>query len=301
MATVTVGRRTIEVSHPGKVLFPARGITKGDLVGYYRAVAKVMVPHLRGRPVMMDRYPDGIDGDSFVQKNVPDYFPDWIHRRELSKENGVVTHLVCDDQATLVYLAAQACITPHVWLSRADRADRPDRLVFDLDPSTDELEVLRHAARSLRGTLEDLGLSPFVQTTGSKGFHVVVPLDRRAGFDEVRSFARGVAELVAARDPSRLTTEQRKDKRGDRMYLDTMRNGYSQTSVAPYAVRARSEAPVATPLTWEELENGDAEPQSYDIATVLERLGREGDPWAAMSRHAQSLQRPIKELARARP
>lgn len=301
MATVTVGRRTIELSHPGKVLFPARGITKDDLVGYYRAVAKVMVPHLRGRPVMMDRYPDGIDGDSFVQKNVPDYFPDWIHRRELPKENGVVTHVVCDDQATLVYLAAQACITPHVWLSRADRADRPDRLVFDLDPSTDELDVLRHAARSLRGTLEDLGLSPFVQTTGSRGFHVVVPLDRRAGFDEVRSFARGVAELVAAREPSRLTTEQRKDKRGDRMYLDTMRNGYGQTSVAPYAVRARSRAPVATPLTWEELESGDAEPQSYDMATVLERLEREGDPWAAMSRHAQSLQRPIKELARARP
>ncbi|MBO0715140.1 MAG: non-homologous end-joining DNA ligase, partial [Acidimicrobiales bacterium] len=283
-----------------KVLFPDDAITKDDLVRYYGTVAKAMVPHLRGRPVMMDRYPDGIDGDSFVQKNVPDYFPDWIRRAEVPKENGTVTHVVCDNPATLVYLAAQTCVTPHVWLSRADRGDHPDRLIFDLDPSTDDVEVLRDTARSLRGALEDLGLTPFIQTTGSRGFHVLVPLDRRAGFDEVRSFARGVAELVAERDPTRLTTEQRKDKRGDRLYLDTMRNAYSQTSVAPYAVRARSGAPVATPLTWEELEKGDVTPRSYDTRSVLVRLEGEGDPWTGMNRHAQSLQRPMKKLARAR-
>jgi bifunctional non-homologous end joining protein LigD len=300
MATVRVGRRTIDLSNPDKVLFADQGITKADLVRYYRAVAKVLMPHLRGRPVMMDRYPDGIDRGSFVQKNVPDYFPDWVHRAELPKEGGAVTHVVCDDPATLVYLAAQACITPHVWLSRVDRPDRPDRLVFDLDPFADDLGVVRDAAGSLRGTLEELGLTSFVQTTGSRGFHVLVPLDRRAGFDEARSFARGVAELLAERDPTRLTTEQRKNKRGDRLYLDTMRNAYGQTSVPPYAVRARSGAPVATPLTWEELENGDVEPQSFDTSSVLERLKREGDPWAGMIRHPQSLGRPIMELARAR-
>ena len=298
MTTVTVGRRTIELSNPDKILFPDDGMTKGDLVRYYQEVGPVMVPHLRGRPVMMDRYPNGIDGDSFVQKNVPEYFPDWIHRAELTKENGTVTHVVCDEPATLVYVASQACVTPHVWLSRVDRADRPDRLVFDLDPSTDDLDVVRDAALLLRGALEDLGLTPYAQTTGSRGFHVLVPLDRRARFDDVRLFARGVAELVAERDPTRLTTEQRKDKRGDRMYLDTMRNAYGQTSVPPYAVRARSGAPVATPLSWEELEEGDAKPQSYRTSSVLERLDRGGDPWAGMSRHAHSLPRAIKELAR---
>jgi bifunctional non-homologous end joining protein LigD len=175
-------------SNPDKVLFPDDGITKADLVEYYEAVAKVMVPH---------------------------------------------------------FLAAQACVTPHMWLSRADRADRPDRLIFDLDPSTPDVEAVRDAARSLRTTLEDLGQRPFVQTTGSRGFHVVVPLDRRADFDEVRSFARGVADVVVEGDPTRFTTEQRRDKRGDRVYLDIMRNACAQTSVPPYAVRAREGAPVA--------------------------------------------------------
>jgi bifunctional non-homologous end joining protein LigD len=181
---VSVGGRVFTLTHPDKVLFPADGYTKADLVAYYRRVADVMVPHLRGRPLMLQRLPDGIGGAGFYQKDAGDYFPEWIRRVEVSKEGGRVTHVVCDDEATLAYLAGQACITPHVWLSRADRLEYPDRLVFDLDPSGSDFAAVRATARELRELLDELGLVPFVQTTGSRGLHVVVPLDRSADFDE---------------------------------------------------------------------------------------------------------------------
>src|SRR5919204_2949083 len=231
--TVRVGRRTVEVSNAGKVLYPDDGITKGDLVDYYRQVADAMLPHLHGRPVSMERFPDGIAGQRIVQKDVPDYFPDWIERVEVEKEHGRLHHVLCEQAATLVYLANQACITPHVWLSRVDRPDRPDQLIFDLDPAGDEFEEARRAALWLRSLLEELELPSFAKTTGGKGIHLTVPLDRWADFDTVRAFAREVAEELAGRHPDRLTIEQRKDK----LYLDTMRNAYAQTAVPPYAVR----------------------------------------------------------------
>jgi bifunctional non-homologous end joining protein LigD len=219
---VKVGRRTVQVSNPGKVLYPDDGITKGDLVDYYRQVAEFMLPHLRSRPVAMERYPDGIDGERIFQKDVPGYFPDWIDRVEVQKEGGKLRQVLCEAAATLVYLANQACITPHVWLSRADRPDHPDQLIFDLDPAGDEFEDARVAALSLRSLLGELELPSFVKTTGGKGIHLTVPLDRRADFEEVRGFAREVAEVLAGRDPDRLTTEQRKQRRKGRLYLDTI-------------------------------------------------------------------------------
>jgi bifunctional non-homologous end joining protein LigD len=209
MADVTVGCHPIHFSKADKTFFPGDGITKADLVDYYEQMADTMVVHLRGRPLMIARYPDGIAGKGFYQKDVPDYFPDWIHRVDLAKEQGTVTHVVCDEAGSLVYLAAQACITPHVWLSRADRPHHPDRLVFDLDPSGNDFSAVRAAAQMLGGALEGLGLPSYVQLTGSRGLHVVVPLDRRADFGAVRNFARDVAVLLAARDPGRLTIEQR--------------------------------------------------------------------------------------------
>jgi bifunctional non-homologous end joining protein LigD len=246
--TVRVGRRTVEVSNPGKVLYPDDNITKGDLVDYYRQVARSMLPHLRGRPVAMERYPDGIGGQRILQKDVPDHFPDWIHRVKVEKEGGELSQVVCEDAATLAYLANQACITPHAWLSRVDRPDHPDQLIFDLDPAGDDFEEARVAALWLRSLLEELELPSFAKTTGGKGIHVTVPLDGRADFDTVRGFARDAAEELARRHPDRLTTEQRKDKRKGRLYLDAMRNAYAQTAVPPYAVRARPGATVATPL-----------------------------------------------------
>lgn len=291
-----VGGRAVSVSSPDKVLFPKDGITKADLARYYARVAEVMLPHLKGRPISMLRYPDGIGEESFFQKDVPDYFPDWIPRAEVGKEGGTLEMMIAEEPAALVYLASQACITPHVWLSRIDRPQRPDRLIFDFDPPGDDFGPVRDGARRMRDLLEELGLTPFVMTTGSRGVHVTVPLDRSADFDLVRAFARGCAEVLVASRPDHLTVEHRKAKRGGRVYVDTGRNAYAQTGVAPYAVRALPAAPVATPLDWAEL--GRAKPRSTTIANLFRRLGRKDDPWADIDRKARPLAKAAKRLAR---
>ncbi|MFF1409433.1 non-homologous end-joining DNA ligase [Streptomyces sp. NPDC058289] len=279
---IRAGRRTVEIGHPDKVLFPGDGITKADLAAYYRTVAGVMLPHLRGRPLMLERHPDGTRGPAFMQKDVPDHFPDWIHRAQLPKHGGTVTYAVCDDTATLLYLADQACITPHRFLSRADRPDHPDRLVFDLDPSGDDFTVVREAAHGLRELLDELELPSLLMTTGSRGLHVVIPLDRRAPFDDVRSFAHAAADVLAARDPGRLTTEPRKKDRRGRLYLDVQRNAYAQTAVAPYAVRALPGAPVAAPLAWADLDDPGLTARHRTLADAELLLAE--NPWHAPPR-----------------
>jgi bifunctional non-homologous end joining protein LigD len=278
---------TVEVSRPGKALFPD-GTTKADLAGYYEAIAPVMLPHLAGRPLNLERYPDGIERQKIFQQRAGSHFPDWIERVTVPKEDGEVEHVVARDADTLVYLADQACITPHAWLSRADRLERPDRLIVDLDPSNGRPAEVRRAARDFGTLLRELGLEPFAMTTGSRGYHVVAPLQRRQDFDDVRAFARDLAEVAAERDP-RLTVEQRKAKRGDRILIDVMRNAYAHTAVAPYAVRARPGAPVATPLHWEELEDSKLRPDRWNLRTVRKRVERDGDPWADIARAARPL------------
>lgn len=284
-----IGQHDIEISNLDKPLFPDAGITKGDLVDYYRRIADVMLPHIRGRPLTLHRFPDGIDSDGFYQQSAPDHFPDWIERVTLPKEGGEVDHMLCMDAATLVYLAGQACITPHAWLARASKPDHPDRLIFDLDPSSDDFSRVVAAARTIRGVLEDIGLTGFVMTTGSRGLHVMVPLDASADFETARDFARTVADIAAARQPDRLTTEQRKNQRAGRLYLDVMRNAYGQTGVAPYAVRAKPGAPVATPLEWDELDDAKLRADSHDLRNLFRRLGQKDDPWKGMHRHAVAI------------
>jgi bifunctional non-homologous end joining protein LigD len=281
------GRRSVRISHPDKVLFRDSGITKAEIVDYYRHVAPVMLPHLRGRPLMLQRLPEGLDGPTFYQKQISAHFPAWIHRTTVAKEGGTVTHAVCDDAATLVYLANQGCLTPHVWLSRADDPDRPDRMIIDLDPGSIDVKDVRFAARLARDVLVDAGLSPHLMATGSRGFHLVIPLRRAEGFDAVRAVARGLALALERRAPDRLTTAARKADRGRRVYLDVGRNAYAQTAVPPYAVRARSGAPVAVPLAWDELET--ARPDGWTVRTLPERLERTPDPWRGLTRHARSL------------
>ncbi len=288
--------RIIEVSNRDKVLFPSDGITKGDLIEYYHHIADTMLPHMRGRPVTMYRLPDGLDGEGFYQKEISDYFPDWTKRAAMKKGGGSVNHLICEDAATLVYLADQACITPHVWLSRVDRPDNPDMLVFDLDPPGDDFEPVCDAARSLRALLDELRLGSYVKATGSRGFHVVVPLDRKSGFERAHAFARDVAKVLAGRNPKHLTDEQRKEKRRGRILVDYLRNSYAQTMVAPYAVRARRGAPVAAPLDWEELKNRDLSPQTYNLKNIFRRLSQKNDPWATMWHNAHSLEQARKHL-----
>jgi bifunctional non-homologous end joining protein LigD len=293
---VRAGRRTVEISSPDKVLFDDNGITKADLAAYYARIAPVMLPYVRRRPAHMHRFPDGLRGEDWVQKNVPAYFPDWIERVTVPKRGGQVTHPVIDDAPTLVYLAGQAAITPHVWTSRVDRLDRPDLLILDLDPARDDFGHVRDAARLARAAMEEIGLPPFLKTTGSRGVHLVTPLDRRATFEEVKAFGRDLARLIAARDPQRLTTETRLKKRRGRLFIDWLRNRYAQTTVPPYAVRALPGAPVATPIDWNEL--GRVKPRSYDIRSVFRRLDSKGDPWRGMSRRARSIAEPRRKLDR---
>jgi len=288
------GRRVVKVTRPDKPLFPT-GETKADLARYYADVADAMLPHVAGRPLNLERYVDGIEGERLVQQRAGKYFPDWIARIETPKKGGSVEHVVARDAATLVYLAGQAAITLHSWLSHQDRLERPDRLIVDLDPSDDGSDV-RRAALGFGALLRDLDLEPFAMTTGSRGFHVVAPLQRRQDFDAVRAFARDLARLAAARDPERLTVEMRKAKRGGRILVDVARNAYAQTAVAPYSVRARPGAPVATPLRWEELEDPATRPNGWTLHSVPDRLERDGDAWRHIGASARALGGPRRRL-----
>jgi len=290
------GRYTVETSREDKIFFPEDKITKGDLIEYYERIAETILPHLRDRPLTMRRYPDGIKGESFFQKKIGDYFPDWIETKKVKKQGGAVTHVVCNNAATLVYLANQASIELHPWLSRQDKPNYPDQLIIDLDPSGDDFEQVRFGAGVVKRLFDKLGLTAFLKTTGSKGLHVLVPLDRRASFDQVRTFARDVGRLLAARHSEKLTTEARKAKRRGRLLIDIARNAYAQTAIAPYAVRAIPGAPVAMPLDWDELEDNKLHAQSYNIKNVFPRLSRKPDPWKDLPRLRGSLNAARRRL-----
>ena len=286
----------MQISNPDKVLFPDDGLTKADLADYYRREADAMLPWLRDRPVAMVRYPDGLRGESIMQKNVPRYFPDWIRTAEIPKQGGTLRQVVCDRPDTLVYLAGQACIEVHTFLSRVGRLQNPDQLIFDLDPPAGApFGQVVTVATELRSLLEgELGLAPFVKTTGGHGLHVHVPLSGADDYDAARDFALQVARALAARHPDLATTEQRRASRGGRIYLDVMRNAYGQLAVAPYSVRARPGAPVATPLSWTELADQALRPGQFTTATVAGR----GDPWAPMRRRRFGLDRARRAVAR---
>jgi bifunctional non-homologous end joining protein LigD len=301
-ASVRAGRREVAISHPDRVVFPDAGLTKLDLARHYAAVGPVMVPHVRGRPLALQVFPKGIEGDGHFLKDAPRHFPDWVATAVVPKrEGGTIRHVLANDVPTLVYLAGQNAVTPHVWTSRADRLERPDRVVFDLDPSGGSFASVRAAARAAGALLRDVGLEPFAMTTGSRGLHVVAPLRRTAGYEEVHAFARAVAGALVERDPDALTVEFRRAKRGDRIFVDVNRNAYGQHAVAPYAVRALPAAPVATPLRWDELDDDALSPQGWTVATIGERLAGGGDPWDGIARQARALAPAGRELVRARP
>lgn len=297
---VRLDGHTVDVTHPDRVLFPDSGITKGELADYYRKIADRMLPYVQGRPLVLNRYPEGIEEPGFVQQHASTSAPEWLRRATVEKERGTVTHAVADSAAALVYLANQSVVTLHVWQSRVDDLHHPDRMVFDLDPPGEDFEPVRRAARAVRALLDELGLPAFLMTTGSSGLHVVTPLDRRADFDTVRAFARDAADVLAARHPDVLTAEQRKAKREGRVFLDILRNTYAHTAVAPYAVRALPGAPVATPLDWDELARPDLDARRYTVRNVFRRLARKADPWSGMNEQATGLEEARGRLDRLR-
>src|SRR3954462_330093 len=290
---VRAGRRRVRISHPEKVLFPDDGITKLDLANYYAAVAPAMVEHTRDRPLNLWRGNSGIDKDVVIQQAIPKGAPEWVRRVTVSRRRGgEVVHAVGGEPATLVWLANQNCITPHVWTARCDRPDHPDRIVFDFDPPDDgdsHFEAIRAGALAIGELMRERGLSPFAMTSGSRGIHVVAPLRRGPDSNTVRTVAGELAEAVTERLPEQLTTWWRKEGRGGRVLVDAARNTYAQTAVAPYAVRAKPGAPVATPLFWEELSDADLTPQRFTLRDVPARLEARGDPWEGIAKAAAAL------------
>lgn len=284
----------VKVTNPEKILFPKSKITKGEFFDYHEKIAKKMLPWMKGRPISMLRFPNGIKGEIFYQKNISEYFPNWIKSCTVAREAGKsIRMVICNDADTLLYLANQVC-TPHLWLSHSDKLNYPDRLIFDFDPpSKDDFPLVKQAAYECKAFVEKkLGLKSFLMTTGSKGLHVVIPIKREYTFVEVRSFAKKIAVYLEMQNPDQYTTELNIKKRKGRLFLDYLRNSLAQTAVAPYAVRPIEGAPVATPIDWSELKKG-INSQSFTIKNVLKR---KKDPWKNLEKSAVSLKNPMKKL-----
>ena len=280
------------ITHPEKVLFPDCGITKGEMCAYYELVAPLMLPHIAGRPVTLERFHKGIGEKGFFQKNTVKGAPEWLERVPVPHSEGVVNYAVVRDVRGIIWLANQNCITPHVWTSRVPDLFHPDLCVFDLDPLVDDPSVLRAAVLLLRDFLAELGLVSYVKTSGSKGFHVVVALDGSADWGQVARFAHAVGRALVRRDPDHLTQEFYKADRGGRILIDTGRNELGATYAATYAVRPKPNAPISAPCTWDEVESGEVGPRSFTLRGMARRLETHDDVWATLFAEPQRLPAP---------
>ena len=282
------GDITIACSNVDRVMFPDSGITKAELIAYYHSIADYMLPELRDRPISVVRYTKGIDQPGFFQKHYQKHYPAWLDKQELGTKTRVVYPIV-DSTAGLVYLANQGSIEFHVWTSRRSVPGYPDQLVFDLDPPDGRFDLVRKTAPILRELFGQLGLPAFVKTTGSKGLHVVAPLDGRAAFGEVAALCNRIARVLCARHPDLVTSEFYKKDRKGRLFLDTMRNAPGATAIAPYSVRGRPGAPIAMPIEWNELDDPTLAPNGFRLRDIRERLARVGDPWARLRERLGSI------------
>ena len=279
----------VAISHPEKVMFPDDGITKGELASYYELVAPIMLSHVAGRPVTLERFHRGIGEKGFFQKNVTKGAPAWLERVAVPKKDGVVNYPVVRDERGIAWLANQNCITPHVWTSRAPDLFHPDLCVFDLDPLDDNEIALRAAVLLVRDTLAELGVESWVKTSGSKGFHIAFALDEKSDSGQVAHFAHSVGRDLVRRAPHLLTQEFYKADRGGKILVDTGRNEFGATYAAPYAVRPKTGAPVSAPCTWDEVEGGAVGPQTFTLRTMAARLAAKGDLWATLFESRQPL------------
>ncbi len=270
----------ITITHPEKVMFPDDGITKGELAAYYELVAPAMLQHMVGRPVTLERFHRGIGDKGFFQKNIAKGAPTWLERVAVPKKDGVVNYPVVRDVRGLMWLANQNCITPHVWTSRVPTLFYPDLCVFDLDPLDEDPSTLRSATLLVRDALAEIGIKSWIKTSGSKGFHVAFALDEKSDSGQVARFAHGLGRELVRRAPNLLTQEFYKADRGGKILIDTGRNEFTATFAAAYAVRPKPRAPVSAPCTWEEVESGKAQPQSFTLRTMPKRLDAHGDLWA---------------------
>jgi bifunctional non-homologous end joining protein LigD len=295
--SITLDGHEISLSSAERVVFPDDGITKGEIVEYYKDIASVMVPELRGRALSMERFTKGIEAGGFFQKHWQKHYPDWIDSITFGGKT-VVKYPICDTQAALVYFANQGAIAMHVITSRKPALDHPDVVVFDLDPPEDGFELVRKTARLLHDVLDEVGLAAFVKTTGSKGLHVIAPLDDKATFEEVHTLCHGIAELMVRNHPDLVTTEFYKAKRGNRLYFDTGRNALGSTFVAAYSLRGKSGAPVSTPIEWNELDDKKLRSDGFTLKNVRQRLAKKGDPWRDLRKYAGSVNKALRALTK---
>lgn len=296
-AELELDGRIVRITHPDRVVFPAVGATKGDVIDYYRRVSALLLPHLAGRPLVVQRFTDSVEGPGFYQKNTPRYAPDWLEAVELpTAEGGTTRYPVVSDVAGLVFVINQGSVVLHTLLSRRAEPERPVEVIFDLDPSVEDLSIVRAAATNLRDILVSLGFNPRVKSSGSRGLHVLVDVVGPADFDTSRHFALLVAERVVAEDPDSFTVAFRKADRGDRLFIDVLRNGRAAHAVAPYSLRARPEAPIAVPLSWDEALSSSFEPRRITIDNVFRRLGQVSDPWAELPTGEVPLREALRQL-----
>jgi bifunctional non-homologous end joining protein LigD len=259
-----------EITNKDKILFPKSKITKQDFINYYKKIAPKIIPLIKNRPITLQRFPDGIDGEMFFQKKALDYFPKWIKTINVQRtEKESINMPLVTDLDSLLYLANQVGVI-HIWLSKIDKLNYPDRIVFDLDPQTDNFSKVIEAVIDLKKILDALNLPTFFMTTGSRGMHVVVPIKPEYTFDETRNFAKNIALMLTAKYPSKYTIEPRKEKRKDRVFIDYLRNAYGQTQVAPYSIRPKDKAPIATPISFKEL-NKHLSSQKFNIKNIFKR------------------------------
>ena len=291
------GERTVACSNVDRVMFPADGITKRELIAYYHDVADVMVPELRRRPLTIERFTKSIAEGGFYQKHAQKHYPAWIERVELGGKTPVAYPL-CDTAAALVYFANQGAIALHVWTSRCDTPYHPDEIVVDLDPPVGRFDLVKRVARLIHDLFGELDLPAFVKTSGSKGLHVVAPLDGEAGYDQVEALGSGVAALLCRRHPDLVTTEFYKKDRKDRLFLDIMRNAPGATVIAPYSVRGRPGAPVSAPIDWRDLDDPALAPDGFRLRDIRARLDARGDPWSSLRERAGSVGAALTALAR---
>ena len=285
------------LTHKDKILFPKSGITKQQVFQYYKNIANRMLPFLKDRPLTMQRFPNGIGKEGFFQKNAPDYFPAWLPTIKVKKKDGWVNHIVCNSRDTLLYLVNQYVVTFHVALSKVENIDYPDKLIFDIDPPKGNFQLAVKAAKALRVVLEEkLQLKTYVMTSGSEGLHVAVPLKADKHFDIVHDFTKTIANYICNNNPTEFTTAIRKNKREGRLYIDFLRNSYAQTSVVPFSIRALENAPVATPLYWNELDDVTLNGQSYTIDTIFKRIETKGNPWEDFEQNAKDICNAIKVM-----
>ncbi|MFH1643734.1 MAG: non-homologous end-joining DNA ligase [bacterium] len=300
MSVIKLNNHKIELRNEEKIFFPKNKITKGDLIKYYKEISPVMLPYLKDRAISMQRFPSGIKGISFYEKDAPGYFPKWIKTVNVKrKTNGSYNCVVCQNAATLVYIANQGCITPHIWLSTIKKLNYPDKIIFDLDlekATPTNFKLACQTAKALKEIIESIGLSAYVMTTGSKGLHVCIPIKIEYTFDKIRAFAKQIALKAIEKNPDKLTLESRKEKRKNKLLIDIMRNGFGATSVTPYAIRPIEGAPVATPLEWKELDKKNLSSQTYTIKNIFNRLSKTGDAWKLLPKNRKSLNLALKKI-----